>query len=141
MHNTPNTHRAAETANKEVDVIAESSRRKMALVPHAHLVEAVLKHMAAANSQPEAAIPPVVIPCRVDARSEVRALVVELNEAGNLEQRLQRALQQACILPQQRVQQPPVLFSKPACARAESMLADSGEASCTSSGKKATAVT
>lgn len=106
---------------------AAVSWRESALVPHAHLVEAVLEYMAAADSQSEAAIPPVVIPCGVDARPEVRALVVKLNEARDLEQRLQGALQQACVLPQQSVQQPPVLLSKPACARAQSIIAGTGE--------------
>ena len=83
-------------------------------IPHAHLVEAVLEDMAPADCQPEATIPPVVIPGGVDACSEVGALVVELYEAGNLEQRLKGALQQAGVLPQQSVQQPVMLLSKPA---------------------------
>ncbi len=77
-------------------------------------MEAVLKDMAPADRQPEATIPPVVIPRGVDACSEVGALVVELYEARNLEQRLQGALQQAGVLPQQSVQQPAMLLSKPA---------------------------
>ena len=72
-------------------------------VPHTQLVEAVLKDMASSNSQPEAAVPPVVISCGVDAVSEVGALVVKLYEAGYLQQRLQGALQEARILAQQGV--------------------------------------
>jgi len=83
-------------------------------LPHAHLVEAVLKDMTPTDCQPEATVPPVVIPGGVDACSEVGALVVELYEAGNLEQRLEGALQQAGVLPQQSVQQAAMLLGKPA---------------------------
>lgn len=83
-------------------------------LPHAHLVEAVLKDMASPDSQTQAAIAPVVIPSGVDACSEVRALVVKLYEAGHLQQRTEGALQQTGVLPQQSVQQTPVLLCKPA---------------------------
>jgi len=76
-------------------------------------VEAVLKDVAPTDCQPQATIPPVVIPGGVDACSEVGALVIKLYEAGNLEQGLKGALQQAGILPQQSVQQPAMLLSKP----------------------------
>ena len=81
-------------------------------------MEAVLKDMAPADRQPETTIPPVVIPCGVDACSEVGALVVKLYEAGDLEQGLKGALQQAGVLPQQSVQQPAMLLSKPASTSA-----------------------
>lgn len=77
-------------------------------------MEAVLKDVAPTDCKPEAAIPPVVIPRGVDACSEVGPLVVKLYEAGNLEQGLKGALQQAGILPQQSVQQPAMLLGKPA---------------------------
>ena len=83
-------------------------------IPHAHLVEAVFKHMAPSHSNPEAAVASVIIAGSMDASAEVGALVVKLYQTWHLEQGLQGPLQQACIGTQQRVQQPPVLVSKPA---------------------------
>lgn len=83
-------------------------------LPHAHLVEAVLKDMASTHSQAQAAIAPVVIPSGVNACPEVGALVVKLYEAGHLEEGTEGPLQQTGVLPQQGVQQSPVLLCKPA---------------------------
>jgi len=38
-----------------------SQVNKASLLPHTHLVKAVFKYMASANSYPQATIPPVVI--------------------------------------------------------------------------------
>ena len=76
-------------------------------------MEAVLEDMAPTDRQPEASIPPVVVPGGVNACSEVGALIVKLYEARNLEQGLKGALQQAGVLPQQGVQKAAMLLSKP----------------------------
>ncbi len=107
-------HRPGVIAHAGVGGSRARSSKGNGWSPHAHLVEAILKDMAPTDRQPEATVPPVVIPRGVNACSEVGALVVELYEAGNLEQRLQGALQQAGILPQQSVQQAAMLLSKPA---------------------------
>ena len=60
-----------------------------ASTPHAELVEAVLKNVASAHCQPEAAVPPVVIATGMYAIPEVGALVVKLNQARHLQQGLQ----------------------------------------------------
>ena len=83
-------------------------------LPHAHLVEAVLKHMASPDSQAQAAVASVIVPSRVNARPEVGALVVKLYEARHLQQGTEGPLQQAGILPQQGIEQTPVLLCKPA---------------------------
>ena len=85
--------------------------------PHAHLVEAVLKDMASPDSQAKAAIAPVVITSGVDACSEVGALIVKLYEAGHLQEWTEGPLQQAGVLPQQGIEQTPVLLCKPAYVR------------------------
>lgn len=82
--------------------------------PHAHLVEAVLKDMASPDSQAQAAVAPVVITSGVDACSEVGALIVKLYEAGHLQEWTEGPLQQAGVLPQQGIEQTPVLLCKPA---------------------------
>lgn len=77
-------------------------------------MEAVLKDMASPDSQAKAAVAPVVITSGVDARSEVGALVVEFYEPGHLQEGTKGPLQQAGILPQQGIEQTPVLLCKPA---------------------------
>lgn len=94
--------------------LGQAQLRGKSGLPHAHLVEAVLKDMASPDSQAQAAIAPVVIPSGMDACSEVGALVVKLYEAGHLQQRTEGPLQQTGVLPQQSVQQTPVLLCKPA---------------------------
>ena len=60
----------------------------------------------------------MVVPGGVYARSEVGALVVKFYEARHLQKGAEGALQQAGVLPQQGVQQPPMLLCKPAQAKA-----------------------
>ena len=67
-------------------------------------MKAVLEDMTSADSYSKATVPPMVIAGGVDAGTEVGALVVKLYKAGHLEERLEGALQQAGVLPQQSVQ-------------------------------------
>ena len=95
-------------------------------LPHAHLVEAVLKDMASPHSYSEAAIASVVVAASMDAGAEVGTLVVKLYETRDLEQRQQGPLQQAGIGPQQCIQQSPVLVSKPARVKSHKLLLTTG---------------
>jgi len=75
-------------------------------------VERVLEHVLAAHADAQRAVA-AVLAGRAHARAEVRALVVEVDQARRAQQRRQAALQQRRVLPQQRVEQPAVALGEP----------------------------